>query len=270
MPLSFVVRTLVALVVFASFTVLERRVPLRRPRHATNRRLAINVALGALAFGAIALAYRAMVLSSVRWSADHEIGVVRWIPMPRWIAAPLAIVLLDYTLWMWHWLNHRVAFLWRFHAAHHADLDLDASTALRFHPGEMLLSLPVRAAQVAVIGVSLGPLVAWELLVFACTQFHHSNLALPERVDRALSRAVITPRLHGIHHSRRPGELHANFGTILALWDRLHRVRVVDVPQDTIDVGLPGQAPHALGLPASLAVPFHRRAPARAIGRDQD
>ena len=114
------------------------------------------------------------------------------------------------------------------------------------------------------IGATLWPLFIWEGLVFVFTQFHHGNLRLPGRVDRMLSQAIITPRLHGIHHSRRPEELHRNFGTLLSVWDRLHGSRVTEVDQASIDVGIPHQADvSALGVTASLAVPFHRNGPPR-------
>ena len=265
MPSRLAIRFAVGAATLIALTVLERRFPLRRPRHRANRRLVVNLALGAIGFAGVTAAYGVVVLAAVDWSADRGLGLVRWLTLPGWVAAPLIVILLDYTLWIWHWLNHRVGLLWRFHAAHHADLDLDASTALRFHPGELLLSLPFRAVQVVVIGATLWPLFIWEGLLFVFTQFHHSNLRLPERADRALSQVIITPRLHGIHHSRRPAELHTNLGTLLSLWDRLHRVRVTDVAQDSIDIGLPHQAdPHALGVTASLAVPFHRSVPPRA------
>ncbi len=265
MIVGVLTRMSVAVATFLALAVLERRYPLRRPRHRANRRLIVNVVIGALGFGIIALAYGFVVMGTVTRAESSGFGLVRWLALPDWVAVAVTIVLLDYTLWMWHWLNHRIPLLWRFHAAHHADLDLDASTAIRFHPGELALSSPFRAAQVALIGASLGPLVAWELMVFVFVMFHHSNLRLPARVDRALSFLIITPRLHGIHHSRRPGELHANFGTLLSLWDRVHGLRVAAVPQESIDIGLPHQAdPTALGVAQSLAVPFRRETPPRS------
>jgi sterol desaturase/sphingolipid hydroxylase (fatty acid hydroxylase superfamily) len=263
-PSKLAIRFAIGAATLIALTLLERRFPLRRQRHRANRRLVVNLAVGAIAFAGVTLVYGVVVLAAVHGADERGLGLVRWLALPRWVAVPLIVVLLDYTLWIWHWLNHRVVMLWRFHAAHHADLDLDASSALRFHPGELLLSLPFRACQVVLIGATLWPLFIWEGLLFVFTQFHHSNLRLPERADRVLSQLVITPRLHGIHHSRRPAELHANFGTLLSIWDRLHRARVTDVAQDTIDIGLPHQGdPSALGVTASLMVPFHRSAPPR-------
>lgn len=257
-------RLVIATVWILALTVAERRWPLRRPTNPPNRRFAINVIVAALGFGALALVYGFVVPPVVRWAEARELGLLRWLAVPGWLAVPLAVVLLDYTLWHWHWLNHRVPLLWRFHAAHHADRDLDASTALRFHPGELVLSVPYRAAQIAVIGVALGPLLLWELLVVIGVQFHHSNLRLPARMDRVLGWLIITPRIHGIHHSRRPRELHSNFGTLLSIWDRLHRLRVQDVAQEAIVIGLPDQREdRPLGAGASLALPFRREAPSR-------
>ncbi len=132
----------------------------------------------------------------------------------------LAVILLDYTLWIWHWLNHRVPLLWRFHAAHHADLDVDASTAFRFHIGELLLSVPFRALQVAFIGVEVPVLLFWEALLLVATEFHHSNLRPQLSFERWLRLGIVTPRMHGIHHSIAPTEVNSNFGTPLARGSR--------------------------------------------------
>jgi sterol desaturase/sphingolipid hydroxylase (fatty acid hydroxylase superfamily) len=119
-------------------------------------------------------------------------------------------------------LTHRVPLLWRFHLVHHVDLDLDASTALRFHFGELLFSVPWRAAQVIVIGVSPTSYLVWQGLVFFSILFHHSNVALPIKLERWVVRFVVTPRMHGIHHSVVRGETDANWSSGLALWDWLH------------------------------------------------
>lgn len=125
------------------------------------------------------------------------------------------------------------------HSSHHADLDLDVSTALRFHVGEMLASIPVRVAQVIVLGIDRATLRGWETALLIAIAFHHSNLRLPARVDAALSKLMITPRLHGIHHAAMPDRLDTNFGTLLALWDMLHGTRDSELEQAQLAVGLP-------------------------------
>lgn len=258
-----VVRFALAAIVFVALSLAERKWPLRTFVDRGLRRVAVNLAIAVLSFAAVATIYGAIVLGSAHWAEHHGVGLLRWSGLPPTVATVLAVVLLDYTLWHWHWLNHRVALLWRFHAAHHADLDLDASTALRFHPGELVLSVPYRALQVVVLGVGVRPLVLWETLVLVFILFHHSNLRLPSRLDDLLGVVVITPRVHGIHHSRDRAELHRTFGTLSSVWDRLHGLRVTDVAQEAIRIGLPGQPDGRLGVVGSLAVPFHREAPAR-------
>ena len=127
--------------------------------------------------------------------------MLKWTRLPEWVEVPLAVILLDYTLYVWHVLTHRVSWLWRFHVVHHVDLDLDASTALRFHCGELVLSVAWRAGQILLIGVSPLALSVWQTAVLLSILFHHSNVRLAVETERRLNRFIVTPRMHGIHHS---------------------------------------------------------------------
>ncbi len=161
-----------------------------------------------------------------------------------------------------HRLCHVVPPLWRVHAAHHADLDLDASTALRFHIGEMLASMPFRVVQIVVLGIDRATLRTWEAAVFVAILFHHSNVALPRRLDAALAHVVITPRLHGIHHAIRPNRLDRNFGTLLAIWDRIHGTRTADLEQHDLAIGLEVVlGTETLGVLDTLAFPGRSERP---------
>ena len=258
----------------AAFLVLiaaERRRPLRRVTQSKWRRVAVNIAFAAVGGIPLALAYGPIVIGTAEQARRAGFGLVRWVRLPAAAQALLSFVLLDYTLWIWHLLNHRVPLLWRFHAAHHVDLDLDASTALRFHAGELVLSVPFRALQVALIGVDVPILLAWETVLLVATEFHHSNVRLPLRAERALRAVLVTPRMHGIHHSIVPGEVNSNFGTLLTAWDRLHRTFVHGVPQGRIVIGLAEyRDPERLGLLRSLALPFRSGLRPRPFVRDQD
>jgi sterol desaturase/sphingolipid hydroxylase (fatty acid hydroxylase superfamily) len=233
--------------------------PLRTPTQSKARRVAISLAFATTGAAATALAYPPVVLSALRMGEHYRIGLLRWAHSPPALSALLAFVLLDYSLWIWHRLTHRVPLLWRFHAAHHADLDLDVLTAWRFHFGELLASVPFRGATVIAVGVDLGPLLFWEFAVLVCVQFHHSNVRLSARLEQVLRWVLVTPRLHGIHHSVETDDLTSNFGTILSVWDRLHRMhrwrieplRPVGLRQfrDARDVTLL----RSLGLPMSRA-----------------
>src|SRR5581483_488306 len=144
-----------------------------------------------------------------------------------------------------------------FHVVHHLDRDLDASTAVRFHFGELAISTVWRAAQVVAIGVAPDALAVWQTATLVSVLFHHSNVRLPIALERALARVVVTPRLHGIHHSTVRAETDSNWSSGLVVWDRLHGTLRVDVPQDAIEIGVPAYRSAAdAALPRILALPF--------------
>jgi sterol desaturase/sphingolipid hydroxylase (fatty acid hydroxylase superfamily) len=194
-----------------------------------------------------------------RWVARNRFGLVFLLPRP--LRLPASVLLLDYTLYLWHVFTHKVPLLWRFHKAHHADLDLDASTALRFHFGEMLASVPFRCAQIVVIGVTPRAFAAWQTFLFLAILFHHSNWRLSPRTDRALSTVLVTPRLHGIHHSIAETEVNSNWSSGLSWWDKLHGTYRDDVPNEEITIGVDGLLePDQVTLGRVLAMPFSRPA----------
>lgn len=208
----------------AALLLLERRYPLR-PQVPDRRRTARNLALG---LGAALVARKVevpMIRPLAAWVERQRVGLVQRLPLPRLVRQALAFVLLDYTLYVWHRLAHRASWLWRFHEVHHLDRQLDALTALRFHVGEMALSVPYRALQVLVIGAGPKELAAWQAATAVSVFFHHSNLRLPSVVDGALGRAVVTPRMHGVHHSTERAEREGNFSSLISLWDDLHGTR---------------------------------------------
>ena len=219
----------------------------------TGRNLAI-AGLGALA---LQLAERPVVDRLAALVVGRRWGLLQRLRLPEPAGTIAGVLLLDYTLYIWHVLAHRVPALWRAHAVHHADRDLDASTALRFHFAELLASVPWRSAQIVAIGVSPRTLSIWQTGVLVSILFHHSNVELPPRVERLLSRLVVTPRMHGIHHSRILEEVDSNWSSGLTVWDWLHGTLHLNVPQQSVVIGVPTfDEPDAVGLRAMLALPF--------------
>ena len=155
--------------------------------------------------------------------------------MPRALRVVLGFLLLDYTLYLWHRMNHHAPLLWRFHAVHHVDLDLDTTTGLRFHFGELAMAAGFRALQVLLLGVDRDTLRLWQQLLVLSVVFHHSNLELPVEIEARLNGLLVTPRMHGIHHSTRADETDSNYSSLLSCWDRLHRSLRLDVPQERRD-----------------------------------
>jgi sterol desaturase/sphingolipid hydroxylase (fatty acid hydroxylase superfamily) len=187
-------------------------------------------------------------------------GVTRHVK-PSWLRDAVAIVLLDYTLYIWHIVVHRTPWLWRFHLVHHVDLDLDASTGLRFHAGELTASIPWRAAQVLAIGVTPRALSIWQSLTIASVLFHHSNTRMSEGSERILSWIVATPKMHAIHHSIDTAQLHSNFSSGLAIWDRLHGTARLDAEPQDVTVGVLGHLNRDdVALKTILVLPFSDRA----------
>ena len=180
------------------------------------RRAGRNLAIATIGTIAIHLAETPLVTRAAALVEQRRWGLVKWLQLPVWLEVCAAVVLMDYTLYLWHVLTHRMPGLWRFHAVHHIDLDLDASTAIRFHFGELALSAPWRVAQIVVIGTSPLALSIWQTGLLASILFHHSNLALPLDVERRLSRVIVTPRMHGIHHSALHGEAETNWSSGLS------------------------------------------------------
>lgn len=248
---------------FCALVLLERRRPLRHLQAEPKLKREIrNLSIAAVGAGALMLIERPAILRLASFVEAHKWGLLKHLRLPRWLEIALAVVLLDYTLYVWHYLTHRVPVLWRFHVVHHIDLDLDASTALRFHFGELALSVPWRAAQVIFIGVSPSAYSIWQTLVFPSILFHHSNVELPIQVERWLNRFIVTPRMHGIHHSIVEEETNSNWSSGLAVWDWLHGTLKLNVPQDQVTIGVPAyRNPEEVVLTEMLALPFREQRP---------
>src|SRR5215218_7061614 len=183
---------------FAALVWLERRRPLRSEVEPKLTRTARNLTVAGISAVALQLTEAPVVSGLAALVQRHDVGLLKLVRLPAWLETTLAIVLLDYTLYIWHVLTHKVPFLWRFHLVHHVDLDLDASTAVRFHFGELVISVLWRSAQILVIGVSPASFAAWQLFLFPSILFHHSNVRLPRNAEKTLQNFIVTPRLHGI------------------------------------------------------------------------
>jgi sterol desaturase/sphingolipid hydroxylase (fatty acid hydroxylase superfamily) len=250
-------RSLGLVAVAAALIWLERRRALRPRVEPALRHSARNLVVAGLSAATVQMAEVPVVLPLARTVERRRWGLVQRLPLPRGLRDAIAVLALDYTLYAWHVLTHRVNWLWRLHLVHHVDLDLDASTALRFHFAEIAASVPWRALQVTAIGVSPRALGAWQSLTLASILFHHSNTALPLRLERWLSRVLVTPRMHGIHHSAVRAETDSNFSSGLALWDWLHGTIRLNVPQAAITIGVPAyRDPREISLPGLLALPL--------------
>ena len=240
--------------------VLERRVELRRSRRPLVGHLLVNACISGLALTVATLLVRPVALAVLEWTSDTPFGLVHIMPMPIAARFVVSFLLMDLTFYWWHVANHRVPFLWRFHNVHHLDPDLDVSTAFRFHFGEVALSAGFRVVQVSAIGLSAWMFVLYELVFQANTLFHHSNVRLPIQIERLLNLVLVTPRMHGIHHSQVRDETNSNYSVVFSWWDRLHRTLRLNIPQSAIVIGVPAYAdPSDNRLLNNLLLPFRRQ-----------
>lgn len=249
-----------ALAGLGAFLWLENRRPLRRAVESKPVRSGRNLAVAAIAAAALQIFEKPVAAPLAKLVQRRNLGLLKIIHLPKWFEIGLAVVLMDYTLYLWHVLTHKVPFLWRFHLVHHVDLDLDASTALRFHFGELIISVLWRSAQILVIGVSPASFAAWQAFLFPSILFHHSNVRLPRGLEKTLQNFIVTPRLHGIHHSIVQAETDSNWSSGLSVWDRIHGTFRADIPQKKITIGVPAyQNPQRIVLTEILRLPFEKQ-----------
>jgi len=244
--------------------VVETLFPLRSRVWPRWRRIVTNASFS---LPSLALARLALIPALVALSARNQhwhLGIVPWLHLPAWTGFILGFLLLDYLLYVWHWMMHQLPFFWRFHLVHHTDRDLDVTTAIRFHFGEMLLSIPGRGAFVLLSGATPELVLVYEICFEAATSFQHSNWRLPGRVDKILSLVFVTPRMHGIHHSILKRQRDSNYSTIFSFWDRLHRTFKMDIPQEELGIGLHAY-PEMLSIIALLLLPFKKQDESKEI-----
>ncbi len=243
----------------AAALILERHRPLRRETQPKLRRDARNLAIAGVAGAGLTVLQAPVIGPLTRLVTKRRWGLLNLVKMSEPAKTFLSVVLMDYTLYVWHWLTHESTFLWRFHEAHHVDLDLTATTATRFHFVELMLSVPWRAAQVLLIGVSPRAFSIWQTATTVQILFHHSNVRLPGALERILSRIIVTPRMHGIHHSIVKDETDSNWATIFSFCDVLHGTLRLNVPQEAITIGVPAyRSEEELTFGKSLALPFRK------------
>ena len=245
---------------FAGAVALAVLLERLRPHAGSGGSLRTNVglwAVDAVVLGAVCGGCACAVGS---WAAARGVGLLNVMIAPLWVAVPITVVGLDLVSYGWHRANHGVPVLWRFHSVHHADPRFTVSTGLRFHPGELLLSLPVRLVAVVALGAPPVAIVAFEACFAVANFIEHGDIDLPLGLERALDRVVVTPALHRFHHTRARADRDRNFGTILAVWDRLLGTYRASSSAAQVEVGL-GEVPEPLGLRAALLLPL--RNPAR-------
>ena len=236
------------------FFILEQALPRRRQK-VSAAHYGSNLLLGGLNIVLLRLIAPAGLVGVALWQTGG--GVLGALRLPLWLEFALCLVLLDLTLYAQHRLFHKIDFLWRWHAPHHGDRDLNVASGVRFHPGEALISFAVKAAAIAALGAPVAAVILFEVLLSGASLFNHANWHLG-RGDTVLRKLIVTPDMHRLHHSREAREALKNFGFFLSTWDRLFG-SYQDTPQaphDDLPLGLTDVADDAIGT--TLMHPFRR------------
>jgi sterol desaturase/sphingolipid hydroxylase (fatty acid hydroxylase superfamily) len=216
----------------------------------------VNGALWLLNTAVVGAVCGACACTAARWASQHGVGFLRLAGIGAWPSIPASIAALDLVSYGWHRANHRIPFLWRFHGVHHSDPTFTVSTGVRFHPGELLLSLPLRVVAVVLVGASVEAVLVFEGLFTVANLLEHGDIAFPRRVDGVLARALVTPAVHRRHHTRSGPARDTNFGTIFSVWDRFLGTYTRSDAAARVDTGLPDVG--SPGLAAALLLPARR------------
>ncbi|MGI8670864.1 MAG: sterol desaturase family protein [Aridibacter sp.] len=232
------IRGILTVGTFAVLYYYENKRPLRKQVEPKEINTARNFAIASLAGVTSALLENPVAEKLTKFTEQKRFGLLKIFRLPKFVEDFLAVLLLDYTLYVWHVLTHKSDFLWNFHKIHHADLDLTASTAIRFHFGEIAISVIWRAGQILFIGVSPEAFKIWQTGLLMSIFFHHSNVEIPQNIEKHLQKIIATPRLPGIHHSEVKAAVASNWSSGLSVWDFLHGTFRDDIPQSKIRIGI--------------------------------
>ncbi len=237
----------------------EAWAPRRRRLFARRLRWPSNLGIVALDTLLLRLIFPAAAVGLATVAADRQWGLLNNIPLPDWAALIIALLALDLAIYLQHVMFHAVPALWRLHRMHHADLDFDVTTGVRFHPLEILLSMGVKGVVVVALGTPALAVLIFEVALNATSMFNHGNVQMPAPLDRVLRWFLVTPEMHRVHHSARPNETNSNFGFNLSFWDRLlgtYRAQPVD-GHEGMTIGLDTfRDPAQLRLDRMLVQPF--------------
>ncbi|MEL7229417.1 MAG: sterol desaturase family protein [Pseudomonadota bacterium] len=253
------VRLSVFLGLFALLAFSEALRPRRELKLKRGQRWTTNAAIVILDSLLVRLLFPAAAVGVALWASSKGYGLFNMVDAPLWLAVIVSIVLLDFAVWFSHLASHKVPLFWRFHRMHHSDRDIDVTTAIRFHPIEIIVSMAWKAAVVVALGAPAVAVILFEIILNGMAMFNHSNLKLPLWLDRILRLFVVTPDMHRVHHSIVHNETDSNYGFNFAWWDRMFAT-YVDQPRDGHDgmtIGLSewqDERPAKLGW--SLALPF--------------
>jgi sterol desaturase/sphingolipid hydroxylase (fatty acid hydroxylase superfamily) len=244
------------------FLLCEQGFSYREPTVPRPRRWLANLPLSIVNGAIYHLLYTSAIVALILAGQGKNIGLLNAWGLPEWFKIVAGILILDFFIYLWHLQTHVLPFLWRFHRVHHSDMNMDVTTANRFHLGEFLFTGLIRLAVIYTFGISLTAYILFEIIVNLSVQFHHSSIRVPPWFERVWVLLLVPPFLHRIHHSVRIKERDSNYGVIFSLWDRMLGTLTTAVEQEKIVIGIGSHRDiEKLGFWQLLALPFTRNTP---------
>lgn len=260
---ELLIRLSVFIGLFAVLALVEAKAPRRVRTQPRNTRWITNwaiVLLDTLTLRALALALPLLAVGAAVDAEANGWGLMNAVDIPGWIAVVLTVLIFDLAIWAQHLVTHKIPLLWRIHRVHHADRDIDVTTAIRFHPVEIALSMLLKIGLVYLLGPPALGIILFEIILNGTAMFNHANIKLPLGLDAALRKVLVTPDMHRVHHSDQRSEHDSNYGFALSIWDRMFGT-YIDQPgkgHDDMTIGLEWQDDRPSRLGWSLGLPFLR------------
>ena len=205
----------------ALFIALETLLPKKKRAMPRARRWLTNIAIVGIDTALVRVLFPIVAVGIAIWASAKGWGLFNIFDAPLWVSIPISIIALDFLIYVQHRIFHRVPLFWAMHKVHHTDRDLDVTSALRFHPAEIIVSMIYKFACVILLGAPAAAVIIFEILLNSCAMFNHANLRLPARLDKALRLVLVTPDMHRVHHSVIERETNSNYGFCLPWWDRM-------------------------------------------------
>lgn len=236
--------------------------PRRQQDTTRSIRWPINIGLAVFNMVLMRFTVGAMAYLSAVNASSQSWGLLNQLPTPDWLNIIITILFLDFAIYCQHVISHKWKLLWRLHQIHHTDIEIDATTAVRFHPLEIIISMAYKILCIYIIGADPMAVIAFEVILNATATFNHSNINLPLNIDKALRWVLITPDVHRIHHSTVRSETDSNYGFSISLWDRIFKTYKAEPEktQTTLDIGLPEyRSQQELGFMQLLILPFKKK-----------
>jgi sterol desaturase/sphingolipid hydroxylase (fatty acid hydroxylase superfamily) len=255
------IRLGVFLGLFAALALIEALVPRRERSQTRKARWVTNwgfTLINTLTLNAMAFALPLLAVGAALDAQTQGWGLFNTISLPIWLEVILVILILDFAIWFQHLITHKIPLLWRLHQVHHADVDIDVSTAIRFHPIEIALSMLLKIGLVYLLGPAAFAVILFEVILNGTAMFNHANIRLPLTVDTVVRRIIVTPDMHRVHHSAHRHEHDSNYGFSLSIWDQIFGTYIAQPSNghDDMDIGLRWQDERPSRFGWSLKLPF--------------